>query len=61
MDLKKNKKIAVFGYDFGGAFNTIIFLIKKKYNLKKIDFFFSVPVKLSYPFKKKNFSKKKFF
>ena len=49
MDLKKNKKVAVFGYDFGGAFNTIIFLIKK-YNLKKIDFFFSVPVKVVLPF-----------
>ena len=46
MDYKKNKKVAVFGYDFGGAFNTVIFLIKKKYNLKKIDFFFSAPVRV---------------
>lgn len=49
MDLKKNKKVAVFGYDFGGALNTVIFLIKKKYNLKKIDFFFLVLVKVVLP------------
>ena len=58
MDYKKNKKVAVFGYDFGVDFNTVIFLIKKKYNLKKIDFFFVASKELSYAFKRKNFSKK---
>lgn len=61
MDLKKNKKVAVFGYDFGGAFNTIIFLIKKKYNLKKIDFFFFGPSKSCLTLLKKKISVKKNF